>query len=586
MVICWAQPSYRETTEHLFLLPIHGGRRDETQQKEQMNSSNPTMNSTNASDNRRRRRRRASTTAATVVGAGVAVALLATSSGVVSAARALNLHGESLSLEGVVSVDHGAEDGVMGERGSNDNGVGSDSNVQQRRELKQHVQRTLTAWQSSKSPIRPLDLVLEEPHHDANGDDSNNSGDDDTPRVYQVGSGGFLEPYDLNDYQADFPITLNFRGSNNNYAGDATEKVEGGDNAGATMGGVTHVTSDRLGLTNFDLKRLVRDETDGYVENGRQLRGLHNGEGVEVGGAGGIDIIDKEELRRSIFVYSQHNDPEEVYAQQVNAIHDDRDLEYYDLSSYHRGGDAKYHASNVQDVTDTTQTTEESTAQQQSYAATWFKKSSSSTTTKDTTPPVIRATFPPPSTKIGPNQSFGALVSDNGSGVENVCLQFRDHLNSRSTCFDLMNVGAEEGNSDVWELSFDGFDAYEGETWSYRIRSKDGAKNRKFTDWADFIININGREESTTTTSTTTVASTQATPERTTTTEVPEVEQAPPVPLLETVRDENWPYGGIVQTSTGRLLFFFDGNAYVCTGTVLQDDLEDRTIILTAGEYT
>lgn len=149
-----------------------------------------------------------------------------------------------------------------------------------------------------------------------------------------------------------------------------------------------------------------------------------------------------------------------------------------------------------------------------------------------------------------------------------------------------MNVGAEEGNSDVWELSFDGFDAYEGETWSYRIRSKDGAKNRKFTDWADFIININGREESTTTTSTTTVASTQATPERTTTTEVPEVEQAPPVPLLETVRDENWPYGGIVQTSTGRLLFFFDGNAYVCTGTVLQDDLEDRTIILTAGEYT
>lgn len=40
---------------------------------------------------------------------------------------------------------------------------------------------------------------------------------------------------------------------------------------------------------------------------------------------------------------------------------------------------------------------------------------------------------------------------------------------------------------------------------------------------------------------------------------------------------------GIVQSSTGRILFFFDGNPYVCTGTVLQSAATDRTIVLTAG---
>ena len=42
-------------------------------------------------------------------------------------------------------------------------------------------------------------------------------------------------------------------------------------------------------------------------------------------------------------------------------------------------------------------------------------------------------------------------------------------------------------------------------------------------------------------------------------------------------------FTGVVQTSTGRILFFFDGNAYVCSGTVLQDDVPGRTIILTAA---
>ena len=40
---------------------------------------------------------------------------------------------------------------------------------------------------------------------------------------------------------------------------------------------------------------------------------------------------------------------------------------------------------------------------------------------------------------------------------------------------------------------------------------------------------------------------------------------------------------GVLQSSTGRILFFFDGNPYVCTGTVVQSAPSDRTIVLTAG---
>ena len=41
---------------------------------------------------------------------------------------------------------------------------------------------------------------------------------------------------------------------------------------------------------------------------------------------------------------------------------------------------------------------------------------------------------------------------------------------------------------------------------------------------------------------------------------------------------------GQIQYSSGRVLFFFDGNPFVCTGTVIDDgDHPDRTLILTAG---
>ena len=40
---------------------------------------------------------------------------------------------------------------------------------------------------------------------------------------------------------------------------------------------------------------------------------------------------------------------------------------------------------------------------------------------------------------------------------------------------------------------------------------------------------------------------------------------------------------GVIQLSTGRIVFFFDGNPYVCSGTVIKDSASDRSIIVTAG---
>jgi hypothetical protein len=357
---------------------------------------------------------------------------------------------------------------------------------QNRRRL--HKERTLTAWRSLESAsVRPLDLKLDE---------------SDPLKVYQVGIGGFLEPYDFTNYQVDFATTHLDSSSNEGPAlsSSKTSLGEGGGNAE----GIVHVQSDRIAATNFDLNRWMK--LKGYQDVERALMSEHDDEN-----ANGARVVSA-----SIFKYTEDNDPYN--------LHDDDN--------------------------------EASSSRKLKGAADEFA---------DNEAPVVRSTFPPNQTKIGPNQSFGALVSDNGTGVKSVCLQLRDHVNSLSDCFELVNVGY-----DVYELTFDGFDAYEGMTWSYRIRSKDGAKNRANTPWADFIINISGKGESETDNG----GGSGGQDENGDTTDTNNGV------LTQEVRDESWPYGGVVQKSTGRILFFFDGNAYVCTGTVLDDEIQDRTVIV------
>ncbi|KAL7480583.1 hypothetical protein ACHAW6_006262 [Cyclotella cf. meneghiniana] len=436
----------------------------------------------------------------------------------------------------------------------------SSSNEMHARRRLEHTERTLAAWRSLKSagssenvtPIRPLDLKIDQ---------------DDPSKVYQVGAGGFLEPYDFVNYQEGFGVKYNFGGSGNGGDGrDEGSSIEGGggrgngsregpalsssssslSSSGGNAEGVVHVQSERMGLTNFDLNRLAAISGYSDVERRMELGDVDASTGGIRGPISSETATDKEarrlarklESRSSIFKYTLENDPYE--------LQDDTPSQTRHLQ---RGGHSIIVGESLQ-------------LNRQSAEDFVTAKSSS---TRDDEAPIIRSTFPPVNTKIGPNQSFGALVTDNGTGVKSVCLQFKDHTNSRSDCFELVMVG-----SDVWELSFDGFNAYEGETWAYRVRGKDGAKNRANTEWADFIINISGKGDG--------GGSNEGGSGGGTTTDVPSG-----TILTNVVRDESWPYGGVVQQSTGRILFFFDGNAYVCTGTVIQDDIADRTIVLTAA---
>lgn len=52
------------------------------------------------------------------------------------------------------------------------------------------------------------------------------------------------------------------------------------------------------------------------------------------------------------------------------------------------------------------------------------------------------------------------------------------------------------------------------------------------------------------------------------------------------VSDSNWPYGGAIQSATGRILFQFEAtgdSTFLCSGTVIKDYLSGRSIILTAA---
>jgi hypothetical protein len=58
-----------------------------------------------------------------------------------------------------------------------------------------------------------------------------------------------------------------------------------------------------------------------------------------------------------------------------------------------------------------------------------------------------------------------------------------------------------------------------------------------------------------------------------------------PSALNEVVDDSDWPYAGQIQSATGRILFQFSSNqVYKCSGTVIEDGVEGRSIVLTAGE--
>lgn len=284
-----------------------------------------------------------------------------------------------------------------------------------------------------------------------------------------------------------------------------------------------HKSSSRIGLTNFDLHRGIgggKGKIHVVQEEGRQRSLLHGSSSSNSslrGPAQSLDI-DVHLLDGDEFILKSVSDE----SRQLSSHHKKAHARQYDSST------ANSYAEKFADNSDTTVSSSSSSSSSSSYF--------NSQNEEDITPPVIRSTFPPANTVIGSHQTFGALITDvtGGSGVESACVQFKDHVNFRTACLDLSNVGGED--SDIWEQTFDGFELFHGKIWKYRVQSFDKSKNRRVTRWQTFSIDAGPSTPVETTTTTTTTS--------TITTNASTTVGASATKLMKEVRDENWPYDG------------------------------------------
>ncbi|EJK65710.1 hypothetical protein THAOC_13405, partial [Thalassiosira oceanica] len=363
------------------------------------------------------------------------------------------------------------------------------------------------------------------------------------PRRLPTGRGGVLLPYGPSEDGEAVPgngyeeedggegapevIHLTVRG-----AVDAGSDVGGKDEdeGGGSRSPGGHYWSERVGYTNFDLARGVGLDVDEYdedfaseeVERRAARRAEARGlRGEEWDGAGVTPL----------FVYGEHDDPHESaeLIPEFNGGDDGagRRLQY---AGHSKSSQADSFAS-------------PSDLRPNGTKKDSVNKDSEADAGEDKSEPVIVSAFPPVNTKIGDRQSFGALVRDvGGSGVRSACVQLQDHVRARSPCLKLKHVGEGGGGPGCGGDGDDRGDGGGGE-------GRGGRDGRARHDGADrtrqALRDRRGRE----------LAARSPVPRRT----------------------------GVVQTSTGRVLFFYDGAQFVCSATVLKQPARDRTILLTAG---
>ena len=376
-------------------------------------------------------------------------------------------------------------------------------------------QITLEAWHGQSSEVRPLDLRLDE---------------DDPTQVYQVGAGGFLEPYDDENYQEEL------------------EKVVDLDNDGNLNPPVSSI-----GIDNAKSLKIARElEADESITSSKFVSAA------------------------PIFEYTEDNDP--------LSLEESNFLLKKKKNPGKKGSEKKGSG-------------KKGSGKKKSGSSSGRKEknSSSNSGNNDNDAPMIKSMFPAKDTVIGSSEAFGALVTDDG-GVQEVCVQLKNQSNELSDCYDAVHVG-----NDIYEITFDGFDDHEGESWSYRVRGKDESNNRETTAWVKFVINdSNGGGSSGNS------GGGKSNGGRNTAKNKGSSSSTGGSQLSANINDESWPYGGklgmqyasmisydmsiyffvffgskgVIQRSTGRILFFFNGNPFVCTGTIVDSKTEDRTIIV------
>jgi hypothetical protein len=194
--------------------------------------------------------------------------------------------------------------------------------------------------------------------------------------------------------------------------------------------------------------------------------------------------------------------------------------------------------------------------------------------------PKLRQMKPSRGDTVHDQATFRTKVLPAQDEIAAVYLQLTDFEGISSNYIQLYKSNKNPRDK-MYQVTLGGFvQEYAGTTWSYKIivQERSGVQYN-FVD-VPFTV-ASGRNEnvsaSTTGATSSTAPTSTPTPDRTI--DNPMVKQT-------VVTDAEWPHGGAIQTSTGRILFDFGGgDTHVCSGTVVNDGgiYNERSIILTAA---
>ncbi len=169
----------------------------------------------------------------------------------------------------------------------------------------------------------------------------------------------------------------------------------------------------------------------------------------------------------------------------------------------------------------------------------------------DATPPTISAMQPGDGATIGASQEFSAVITDT-SGIKSV--SFIIVFPSGST----QSFTPGFAGNDTWSITLSGFS---NGSWGWYVIAKDnGAKggNTATSSQASFTVDIAGGGD--------------------------------PGGGAYIIGNAGWNAGGVVQEAAGRLFYEMPSNSrrkrwsgYVCSGTVVDDGISGRSVILTAA---
>lgn len=163
----------------------------------------------------------------------------------------------------------------------------------------------------------------------------------------------------------------------------------------------------------------------------------------------------------------------------------------------------------------------------------------------DTEPPVISEMNPSSGSTIGASKTFSAKIED-ASGIKSVKFDIT-YPNGLTQSYTPTNTDPE---NNIWSQDFTGFT--DG-SWTWEIIAKDNGDRGGNTDIKSisFMVDTNSGGGT--------------------------GDNDFPV-----IGDEGWS-GGSVQTAAGRLYFTMDGSEWICSGTVVTDEVSGRSTVLTAA---